>query len=98
MKLNDFPESNVAIAKDQPEYQTLYAYKVPNDLMGRTVTRWKLSWKERLKLLFTGVLWHEIATFNQSLQPQYLSVHKDETSLPSDEDSKPNTQKEGGGV
>lgn len=37
---------------------------------------WKLTWRERLRLLFTGRLWHRVATFGRPLQPQTLAVYK----------------------
>lgn len=74
MTLIEFPEQTVVIAKDQPEYNPLPAYQY-NDKEGTIVCCWKLSFKERIKLLFTGKLWHHILTFHQSLQPQLLQVN-----------------------
>ena len=78
MQLVEFTEQNVVYAKDQPEYIPLPAYKFPNDPQGNIVCCWKLSIKERIKLLFSGTIWHQILTFNKSLQPQLLSVDKPE--------------------
>lgn len=78
MKLIEFPEQTVVIAKDQPEYLPLPAYRYHNDPSGRIVCCWKLSWLERLKLLFTGKLWHQVLTFNHPLQPQLLETEKPE--------------------
>lgn len=75
MDIIEFPEQTVIYAKDQPEYRPLPAYQF-HDSEGRIVCCWRLSWRERIKVLFSGVLWHEILTFNQSLQPQLLSVDK----------------------
>lgn len=74
MYLTDFPGRNVIFAAHQPEYLPLPAYKVPNDPTGRIVCCWKLSWRERLKVLFGGRVWHSVMTFNQPLQPQLLDV------------------------
>jgi hypothetical protein len=76
MKLISFPKVTVVIAKDQPEYTPLPAYRYPNDPQGRIVCCWKLSWKERFKIFFGGLIWHQILTFNQPLQPQLLTVDK----------------------
>lgn len=78
MKLIEFPEQTVIIAKDQPQYNPLPAYKFPNDPQGRIVCCWKLTWKERLTILFDGLIWHQILTFNKPLQPQLLTVEKPE--------------------
>lgn len=73
----EFPEQTVVIAKDQPEYMPLPAHvcKTPE---GRVTCCWKLSWRERLKLLWRGVLWHQVLTFRRPLQPQLLLVDKPE--------------------
>ena len=79
MKPIEFPEQTVIIAKDQPQYVPLYAHRfVDQPDKGRIACCWKLGWKDRLKLLMTGKLWHQILTFNQPLQPQLLSVDKPE--------------------
>lgn len=72
MKPERFPEAYVTYAEDQPEYQQLPAWKEPGDRQGRVITCWRLSWLERLRLLFTGRVWHQCLTFNQPLQPVIL--------------------------
>ena len=57
-------------ARHQPEYTPLPAVVVES----RVITRWKLSWRERLKLLATGNLWLTLLTFGQPLQPILLEV------------------------
>jgi hypothetical protein len=78
MKLIEFPEQTVVIAKDQPEYKPLPAFRFPDDPQGRIACCWRLSWWERLSVLVRGQLWHQILTFNQPLQPQLLTVEKPE--------------------
>lgn len=80
MKLQNFPEQNIIFAETQPEYMPLPAFKSPYDPLnyGRVTCCWKLSWKERFRLLFTGVIWHSVLTFNDPLQPQLLSIDKPE--------------------
>lgn len=75
MNLVSFPEQTVVIAKDQPQYQTLPAY-VFGGAEGRIACCWSLSWKERLRVLLTGHIWHQVLTFHHPLQPQLLSVEK----------------------
>lgn len=79
MDIISFPEQNVVYAEDQPQYRPLPAHRF-NDAEGRIVCCWKFSWRERLYVLFTGQIWHSIFTFNQSLQPQLLTVEKPEMS------------------
>ena len=80
----EFPEQTVVMAKDQPEYRPLPAYWDDDDPRGKVVCCWKLNWLERLKLLATGRLWHEVLTFNGPLQPQLLTVEKPEMSARKD--------------
>jgi len=71
----EFKEQNIVIAKDQPEYIPLPALVDEN---GNVVTCWKLSTDEIEKISKTGELWLQVMTFNQPLQPLYLTVEKTE--------------------
>lgn len=77
-RLVEFPEQTTVIAKDQPEYNPLPAHRFKDDTHGRIACCWQLSWRDRLKVLRTGKVWHQILTFNQPLQPQLLTVDKPE--------------------
>ena len=66
MKPIKFKESNCVYAEHQPDYLPLPAFK---DIDGLVISCWELSWRERLKLLFTGKMWLRILTFNGPLQP-----------------------------
>jgi hypothetical protein len=61
----------VEIAKNQDEYITLPSWISPD---GMVVNRWRLSWKERLKIFLTGNLWHSTLTFHRQLQPFKMDV------------------------
>lgn len=78
MDLVEFPEQTLVIAKNQPQYRPLPAYRKPQDPEGRVICCWSLTWRERLRLLFTGRIWHHILTFNGPLQPQLLELDKPE--------------------
>ena len=67
----DIPE--VPIAKDQPEYQTLPSIQL-GDKEGTIVTRWELTWKERLQVLFGGSIWLMVMTFKHPVQPLIMSA------------------------
>ena len=84
MKPIEFKHQNVVFAKDQPEYQPLPALKIDSQ-QGEVVCCWKMSVKERLKVLFTGKVWVSLMTFNKPLTPSYISVNrKDVYSIPQD--------------
>jgi hypothetical protein len=72
----EFKGQNVVYAKDQKEYLPLPAFKVPNSDYGQVFFCWRLSYWERIKLLFTGKVWHQVLTFNDRLQPQLLDVDR----------------------
>lgn len=75
MELVAFPEQTTVYAKDQPQYRALPAHHF-GDVEGRIACCWSLTWRERLRLLLTGKIWHQVLTFNQPLQPQLLAVEK----------------------
>ncbi len=77
MKPVKFKEHNVVYAENQPEYTPLPALKVKSE-SGEVIACWELSFRERIKLLFTGKLWSCILTFNGALAPSYFTVHKSE--------------------
>jgi type II secretory pathway component PulM len=81
MELVTFPEQTVVIAKDQAEYLPLPAHRFVGDPQGRIAFCWRLNWRERLTVLWRGVLWHEVLTFNRPLQPQRLRIGKPEMTL-----------------
>lgn len=59
----------ICFAKDQPEYLPLPAYR---SLDGYVVTRWRLTWRERIRVMLRGDLWLSVMTFNKPLQPVKL--------------------------
>lgn len=82
MNLIEFPEQTVVIAKDQPQYNPLPAHRFPDDPEGRIACCWQLTWRERLTVLWSGKIWHQVLTFNRPLQPQLLTVEKPQMNLP----------------
>lgn len=64
-------EEMVIYAKDQPEYISLPAWKGPD---GKRVTRWKLTFRERIEVLLGGSIWLTILTFKSPLQPVKLET------------------------
>jgi len=70
-----FGEVNVEFAKDQPEYNTLPAFRSDD---GIVVTCWRLSFKERIYVLLKGNIWLSMMTFNKPLTPSYMSTKKED--------------------
>ena len=71
-------EHEMMFAKDQPEYQPLPAIRTTD---GQVITHWRLSFRERLRVLFTGSLFLRQLTFNEPLQPQSPSVIEPQLTL-----------------
>lgn len=72
-ELIEFPEQNCVYAKNQPQYRPLPAHR---DEDGTLTFCWKLSWRDRLRVFLSGLLWHQVLTFNSPLQPQLLLTKK----------------------
>jgi hypothetical protein len=87
MKPIKFPEANVTFAKDQPEYQQLPALRYDTQ-HGEVVSCWRLSWKERLRVLFGGKVWLSLMMFGKPFTPSYLTTVKKEVVNFPDENSK----------
>ena len=73
----EFHESNLVIAKDQPQYRPLPAHYYE----GVVTTCWQLTWRERFKALFYGLFWLQVMTFGKSIQPLMPSFTKPEIDL-----------------
>lgn len=76
MKAITFPEANVEIAKDQPQYQTLPAYW--NAEEGTIVFCFKLNQDEIDRVYATGEIYFKQLTFGHPMQPISLSALKEE--------------------
>lgn len=74
MKNVKFEGCNTVYGEGQPEYLPLYAQKTGNV----TITCYRLSFKERIKILFTGLLWLGQMNFDSPLQPQLPSLNKND--------------------
>jgi hypothetical protein len=69
---------SVIFAKDQPEYLQLPALTNGHQVE----TQWKFSWRDRLRILWSGRVWLTFLTFGKPLQPSRLAAFRD----PPDED------------
>lgn len=63
--------SEVKIAEHQDEYETLPAI-VTGD--GVVISRWRLTWRERLVALINGDIYLHQSTYGQLVQPVYMEV------------------------
>lgn len=77
MKAVEFKHQNIVFAKDQPEYIPLPALKI-DSTEGYVISCWKMTFIERIKVLFTGKVWLSLMSFNKPLTPSSLSVNRKE--------------------
>lgn len=75
MKPIKFKHCNVTFAKDQHEYMPLPTLRI-NSPEGQVISCWKMSLRERIKVLFTGKVWLSLMSFNKPLTPSYMSVNR----------------------
>ena len=67
-----FNEQTCVLAEDQPEYQPLPVFRNDDEF----ISCWKLTWMERLRILFTGRLWLRQLHCGNMLQPQLPQVER----------------------
>lgn len=67
-----FKESNAVAAKNQPPYIPLPMWRKKDDPEGRIVCCWEATWKERIRILFTGRLYLSMLTFNKPITPNRI--------------------------
>lgn len=75
MKPITFPEVNVEVAKNQSEYGTLPAFH-SSEREGHVVSRWRPTFKERIRLAFGADIWVCVMTFGNALQPSVLTTSR----------------------
>ena len=85
---------HLVFGASQPQYLPLPAFKDPGP-HGTVITRWQLSWRERLALLFGGDLYLIVLTFGEALQPLMPEVGLHLTSFAPVEQPDPSMLPEG---
>lgn len=85
----EFPEANVTYAKDQPEYKPLPVFK---DDKGTVVSCWQLTDEDIEQIKENKCLWLSVMTFNQPLQPLFMSSKKNDVLVPILEETENNEQ------
>ena len=89
MEVVKFKHQNVVFAERQTEYSPLPALKIDSH-QGEVISCWKMNFKERVIVLFTGKVWLSLMSFNKPLTPSFMSVERkkvywhpdDENALP----------------
>lgn len=66
---------HVVYAADQPEYLPLPVWRRED---GRVVSRWRLTWRERIAALLGRSIYLEVMTFGSPLQPIFPTLSEDE--------------------
>lgn len=61
----------IQFAKTQDQYLTLLGIRLDNEYK-TVVSRWKLTWRERIQVLLHGSIWLHQATFGSPLTPVNL--------------------------
>lgn len=72
MRPVEFPEQNMVLAKDQPEYLPLPVHRTD---AGQVISCWQLGWWERVRLFWSGRLWLRQLTFGGLSQPLLPQVN-----------------------
>ncbi len=70
-----FKGHNIVFAENQPEYQPLPALRLHD---GQVITCWQLTDEELEEVIKNKCIYLQQMTFNQPLQPVYISVGLDE--------------------
>lgn len=71
MKSIDFPECNVALAKDQSQYRTLYASLIQGE-EGQMIVEFELTDEEIAQIIKTKRLYYSQFTFGNLFQPMKI--------------------------
>lgn len=85
MEAIKFKGANVVFAENQEDYKSLPAMYDKTRHEGVVVTCYRLSFIERVRVLFRGRIWLGIMTFNNPLQPQFPTTKKSEVLKPFEE-------------
>lgn len=72
--LDRYHDEEIVYAKNQHDYLPLPALPIGDPTRGIVLTRWTMSLRERIKVLFSGSVFVQIMTFRQPLQPIAVSV------------------------
>jgi hypothetical protein len=74
MKPINFEEQNCTFTSEDAEVLDLPAFRSDD---GQVITKWKMSWRERLHCLLFGYVWLSQLTYGRRLQPQSVLALRD---------------------
>lgn len=80
MQPKDFKERNLVYGENQPEYIPLPAHRQPDGTVTMCI---ELSEEDKKKVMETGVIWAQLLTFNQPIQP--LNFFAEKPDMPRNE-------------
>lgn len=86
MKPKKFKESNVVFGENQPGYLPSPAF-LDSGEQGEVVICWELSLRERLRILFKGVMWVSLPSFHRSLAPIFITTKKSDVLITEEVDA-----------
>lgn len=66
----------VTLARNQPEYLQLPVFRRAQDPSGVLTSRWRLTWRERFRVFISGVVFVQVMTFCEPMQPIKPSIEK----------------------
>lgn len=72
MKSIDYPEANLAIAKDQPQYNTLFAFVDSTRPDFPTFVCYELTEEDIADIVKNKKLWYDQLTFGKPFQPMLI--------------------------
>jgi hypothetical protein len=70
----------VVLGADQPQYQPLPAL-LGGGTKCQVITRWKMGWRERVRLLLTGNLWIVVMTFGMPYPPMLVDTQSPKDTI-----------------
>lgn len=73
-----FEECNVVLCENDPDYKPLPILRQTSESGVEVISCWKLSFVDRIRVLFTGRVWVDVFTAKGSPQPIMLSADKDD--------------------
>jgi hypothetical protein len=75
MKPVRFEGCNSELSNHDPEAKPVPVLEL-EEREGTVIICWKLTWRERLRVVLTGVIWNAVVTFHRPMQPVILTVKR----------------------
>jgi len=75
MKPVYFKGCNREFAKNQPQYNTMWAWEQEGG-QGTVVSKWEFSFRERIRILFGANMWVTFLMFGKPLTPSKFTLNQ----------------------